>query len=175
MENPEQRPFAPGFLDRVHASRADLLRAALTIWRWGRQARPKPGLPLGSYELWAQWCRDPLLALGMRDPVDRISEIKAADPKRRALVAIFEQWWQAHGNVVIKAKDLDPEVIKLIDDRATVSPDGGLRYSRQYVTRFLAMNVSARVGGYGLTKVPSDQTSRPIAQYKLTHQPEKAP
>ena len=85
MENPEQRKFAPGFLDHVFAERANLLAAALTIWRWGRQTQPKPGKPIGSYEVWAQWCRDPLLALGMRDPVDRLAEIKAADPKRREL------------------------------------------------------------------------------------------
>src|SRR4029077_4462052 len=95
MENPEQRPFVPGFLERVFAERANLLAAALTIWRWGRQTQPKSGKPLGSYEVWAQWCRDPLLALGMRDPVDRIAEIKAADPKRRALIAVFDQWWTA--------------------------------------------------------------------------------
>ena len=46
----------------------------------------KPGKALGSFEVWAQWCRDPLLMLGARDPVDRIEEIKAADPRRRALI-----------------------------------------------------------------------------------------
>ena len=113
MENPEQRKFAPGFLDRVFAERANLLAAALTIWRWGRQTEPKPGKPLGSYEVWAQWCRDPLLALGIRDPVDRIAEIKAADPKRRELIAIFEQWWAAHGDAAAERPGTDHEVIKL--------------------------------------------------------------
>jgi putative DNA primase/helicase len=37
MENPEQRPFKPGFLDRIFASRTAILSACLTIWRWGRQ------------------------------------------------------------------------------------------------------------------------------------------
>src|SRR5262249_47624158 len=145
MENPEQRKYAPGFLDHVFAARADLLAAALTIWRRGRQSKPKPGKPLGSYEVWAQWCRDPLLALGLPDPVDRIAEIKAADPKRRALVAIFEQWWAAHGDLIIKAKDLADEVIKNIDDKATVRPDGSLQYSRQRVAGSLAAHVDTRV------------------------------
>src|SRR5262249_18147935 len=107
MEHPEQRPFQPGFLDRVFAERANLLAAALTIWRWGRQNGQKSGKSLGSYELWAQWCRDPLLALGMRDPVDRVAEIKAADPKRRAFIAIFDQWWASHEDLLLKAQDLD--------------------------------------------------------------------
>ena len=81
MEDPERRPFPPGFLDRVYAARGDLLSAALTIWRWGRQNQCQPGIPIGSYEVWAQWCRDPLVALGARDPMERIAEIKAADPE----------------------------------------------------------------------------------------------
>jgi|SRR5271166_1325880 len=36
-EDPKGRPFAPGFLDAIKARRLELLAAALTIWRWGRQ------------------------------------------------------------------------------------------------------------------------------------------
>jgi putative DNA primase/helicase len=169
MENPEQREFVPGFLDHIFVERANLLAAALTIWRWGRHSKPKPGKALGSYEVWAQWCRDPLLALGMRDPVDRITEIKAADPKRRALVANFHQWWAAHGDLMVKAKDLAGEVIKAIDDKATVSTDGNLQYSRQRVAGFLAGHINTRVGGYALTKVMLGPPSKEIAHYKLTH------
>jgi hypothetical protein len=56
MENPEERKFTPGFLDNVHAHRAELLTDALTIWRWGRQNPIDAGRPLGNYEIWAQWC-----------------------------------------------------------------------------------------------------------------------
>lgn len=109
----------------------------------------------------------------MRDPVDRIAEIKAADPRRRELVTIFDAWWAAHGNVVLKAKDLDPEVIKLIDGKSVVRADGSLQYSRQYLTRFLARNAGTRVGGYGLVKLPPDQSSRPVAHYNLIQQTEE--
>jgi hypothetical protein len=37
MEDPEQRPFAAGFLEQIESRRAELLAAALTFWRWGRQ------------------------------------------------------------------------------------------------------------------------------------------
>jgi hypothetical protein len=171
MEDPEQRKFAPGFLDHIFAERANLLSWALTIWRWGRQSRPKSGKPLGSYEVWAQWCRDPLLALDTRDPVDRIAEIKAADPKRRVLVAIFEAWWSAHGDLLMKATDLDHEVIRLIDVNATTR-DGVFHFSRQRVAGFLTLNEGTRVGGYALTKVP---LSKRVACYKLTHQTEEEP
>jgi hypothetical protein len=167
MENPEQRKFEPGFLEHVLASRPALLSDALTIWRWGRQTVLKPGMPLGHYEKWAQWCRDPLLALGMRDPVERIAEIKAADPSRRALVTFFETWWAAHGDSVVKATELDPAVIELIDTKAFRRSDDSLQYSRQRVARFLSRHAKARVGGYALIKLADDTTSRPIARYKL--------
>jgi hypothetical protein len=172
MENPEQRKFAPRFLDRIFAERANLLTAALTIWRWGRQIKPKSGKPLGSYEVWAQWCRDPLLALGLRDTVDRTDEIKKADPKRRALVAIFDQWEAAHGNLIVKAKDLADEVIKSIDDKATVRADGSLQYSRQRVAGFLTGHINTRVGGYVMSKVMLGPPSKEVAHYKLTYRPE---
>jgi putative DNA primase/helicase len=69
-EDPEGRPFAPGFLDAMSARRLKLQTAALTIWRWGRQndAALRRGRPLGSYETWCCWVRDPLVGLGLRGP-----------------------------------------------------------------------------------------------------------
>jgi hypothetical protein len=152
MEDPEQRPFRPGFLDRIFAERANLLAAALTVWRWGRQNRFRPGKPIGSYEVWAQWCRDPLLALGMRD---------------RALVAIFELWSTSHSDNYVKATELSVDVLKAIDTRAVVRSDGGLQYSRQRVASWLAAHVNTRVGGFALTTAGLGPPTKPIAHYKL--------
>jgi hypothetical protein len=104
----------------------------------------------------------------MRDPVDRIAEIKAADPKRRVLAAIFDLWWATHGDIIIKANDLAVEVIKAIDDKSTVRADGSLQFSRQRVAGFLAGYVNTRVGGYALTKVMLGPPSKEVAHYKLT-------
>jgi hypothetical protein len=164
MEDPELRKFAPGFLDDVLAARPRLLTAALTIWRWGRQANPPPGKPLGSYELWAQWCRDPLLALGCRDPIDRIAEIKAADPRRRALVTLFEAWWAMHGDAVVKSANLADEVIALMP---TLGRKDGSTPSRQVVAGFLSKHAGTRLGGYSLEQIRDDSHTRPITHYKL--------
>jgi hypothetical protein len=140
MEDPEARKFEPGFLDRVLEARPALLSDALIIWRWGRQTVVARGKPLGSYETWGMWCRDPLLALGCRDPVDRITEIKAADPRRRALMDFFEVWNAVHRDSIVKGTDVAPEVIKYIDEKAGRKPDGNLDYSRHRVTKFLRDN-----------------------------------
>ena len=164
MEDPERRRFAAGFLDGVFSSRSGLLSDALTIWRWGRQRQLKPGRPLGSFERWAAWCRDPLIAFGARDSVDRVAEIKAADPRRRVLCAFFDAWWTAHGDAMLKATDLAPEVVELIDDGGHRT-DG--KVSRQRVARFLDRHSGTRVGGYTLEHIEDTTRTRPQNYYKL--------
>jgi hypothetical protein len=178
VEDPEKRKFAPGFLDRVLEARADLLSDALTIWRWGRQTVLKDGTPLGSFELWAKWCRDPLLMLGTRDPVDRITEIKEADPRRRALIAVFDTWWAAHGDTLTKSADLDPVVVECIYDIMETpvrkSEDGTPKYSRQKISRFCEANASSRLGGYCLDQVRDETRTRAVTYYRLRREAKPA-
>ncbi len=88
----------------IRAKRSELLGAALTIWRWGRRNRLKHGRPLGSFEQWARWCRDPLLALGCADPVQRISEIKRDDPRLAQVVDFFTACHELYGERAMKDK-----------------------------------------------------------------------
>jgi hypothetical protein len=79
MEDPERRKFSGDILDKVTRQRPELLAALLTIWRYGRVADGlKQGIALGSYERWCAWVRDPLLALGCRDPVERMRRLRPA-------------------------------------------------------------------------------------------------
>jgi hypothetical protein len=169
-ENPELRPFKPGFLDTVHRERATLLGHALTIWRWGRQnpGALTPGKPLGSYETWAQWCRDPLIALGVCDPVDRLISIKAADPKRKRIQAVFDAWWQAHKDALLPVKDMAQSVLQTIDEKAGTNRDGEFKWNRQYVARWLQNHINTRVGGYVLTSTAIGTGNRPNIHYRLT-------
>jgi hypothetical protein len=168
MENPEERKFRPGFLDDILATRAELLTDTLTIWRWGRQnpGALNAGKALGSYELWCEWVRDPLLTLGMHDPVERIAEIKASDPRRRELVELFDTWWEAHEDQQIKVAQLALEVIQHIDTAAT-QKDGKNQFNRQKVARFLAQRADTRIGGYHLEREEGGKASKPVALYKL--------
>ena len=146
MEDPEQRKFAPGFLDRVFAARADLLSAALTIWRWGRQTQSKAGNP-------ARQLRG--LGAMVPRPAARPRNARPGGPHRRDQGSRSEAARAGRHlrpmvgpprRHVIKAKDLDQEVIKLIDDKATVKADGELQYSRQRVARFLTVSEGTLVG-----------------------------
>lgn len=144
-EDPESRAFRPGFLEQIQQRRPELLSALLTIWRWGRQtgdALPR-GKPLGSFEVWARWCRDPLVALGCRDPVERIEFIKARDPRRQRVLDLFNTWSEHHGDTPVKASQLAEPVRKRAD------PQGR---GRHYVVTLLGTLAGTHAGGFVLTR-----------------------
>lgn len=147
-EDPEARDFAPGLLDTIERRRAELLGAALTIWRFGRQNRGsmRRGRPLGSFEEWCEWVRDPLLTLGCRDPVEQVEVVKAHDPHRRRIAEIFAAWSRCHGNSPIRAADLADDIRQVID------PQGR---GRQYVAAALDKLSDTRAAGFVLTRQES--------------------
>lgn len=147
-EDPEKRPFPPGFIESIERRRAELLGASLTIWRYGRQnaAELIRGIPLGSYETWCEWVRDPLLTLGCSDPVKRIEEVKARDPHRQQIAELFRTWAACHGVTPVKATNLADEVKRIID------PQGR---GRQYIAARLGNLIDTRAAGFALTCQPA--------------------
>lgn len=145
MEDPEARPFRGNVLKDALEQRAELLGAALTIWRWGRMSSADiaPGRALGSFNTWAAWVRDPLLALGCADPVSRISDAKADDPERRHIAEIFQIWWERHHDLPVFIRDLHEEVLAVIDP---------VRGTRQSITARIAKLVGTRAAGFVLTR-----------------------
>jgi hypothetical protein len=144
-EDPESRPFPAGFLDDIEQRRGELLAAALTVWRWGRHNATalQRGKPLGSFETWAQWCRDPLLALGCGDPVERIEALKAQDPKRQRIAELFSTWWERHGGDPVKISQLAEPVKAIADSQGR---------GRQYVATFIAGLAGTYAAGFVLTR-----------------------
>jgi hypothetical protein len=142
-ENTESRRLPRGILAAAPGQRAELLSDVLTIWRWGRQnGRTRPsGRPLAGFETWAEWCRDPLLALGCPDPLTRMDETKAADPNRTRITETYNAWWMAHADAVLRASELHDDVIAQLDP---------LKKGRQFIAGQVAKLVGARVGGFVL-------------------------
>jgi hypothetical protein len=159
-EDPEQREFAPGFLENIERRRADLLAAGLTILRWGRQnvSSIKRGRALGSFEDWSMWVRDPLVALGCRDPVDRLNEIKARDPERQRVISLFAAWHEAHGDSWLKVSDLKETVRQIADPN---------NRGRQYLSRQIGTLAGTRVGGFVLERLASSGKRKEGAEYRL--------
>jgi hypothetical protein len=150
IEEADSRPFKGDLLAEVKDRREELLIAALTIWRWGRQSKPDAGLPIGSFGQWSRWVRDPLLALGCKDPALRIREAKQIDASKEATRAVFELWWARHPSKdnpsspyktePVSAADLDFEVKELLrGDRKGIS-------TRFYSTRLTSMTGTYAAG-----------------------------
>jgi hypothetical protein len=144
-EDPEGRQFAPGFLDAIKSHRVELLTAALTIWRWGRltDSTLTRGRPLGSFETWSRWVRDPLLTLGCADPVQGIARSKTRDPERARVAAIFVEWWTRHADRPMPVAKLDPRVATLIDPQSR---------GRQFLAAAVVALVGVRAAGFVLTR-----------------------
>lgn len=149
LEDPEQRPFKGDLVADILAQRGDLLRAALTIWRWGRQNEKDltKGRPLGSYSQWCQWVRDPLLTLGCRDPADKVASTKANDPRRRAIVEIFNTWWAVHGDNPTTVTELHETVKKAADPEER---------GRQYLAAQIRKLEGTRAAGFVLVRNATD-------------------
>jgi hypothetical protein len=162
-EDPESRPFAAGFLDNIMGDRAELLAAVLTIWRWGRQsyAELDRGKPLGSFETWAEWSRDPLLTLGCCDPVERIELLKSKDHRRQRVAELFTTWWAHHASSPIAVNDLDYRV------KAIADPQGR---GRQYLAVVIGGLAGTRAAGFVLSRQPSAGRWT-AATYALTQVP----
>jgi hypothetical protein len=143
-EDPEARPFTTNIRAEVTNRRKELLAALLTIWRWGRIGTDiKPGLPLGSFEQWGHWVRDPLVALGCQDPVARVSEAKERDGRRQTFADLFAIWWDKHGDRPVAVRDIHEDVREVLD------PQGR---GRQYVTARVEGLAGTRMAGFIFTR-----------------------
>jgi putative DNA primase/helicase len=161
-EDPELRPFAAGFLDTISSRRAELLALVLTIWRWGRQNADEldRGRPLGSFEQWAEWCRDPLLTLGCLDPVERIETLKSNDPRRQRIGELFNTWWTHHRSEPVAANNLAPHVKAILDPQSR---------GRQYLAAAVMSYAGTRAAGFVLSRQkPAGKWA--AATYALTNE-----
>ena len=161
MEDPESRDLDDEDLkDEIRDRRGELLAHMLTIWRYGRRTKLKRGLPLGSFNQWAKWCRDPLLALGCKDPVQRIEEMKAQDPHRQGLNAIFTEWYGRHGSDEVTAWELSDAVkALLIEDKD--------KRTRQAIAAAVNKLAKARIAGYVLTCIKPKYDKWEPTKFKL--------
>ncbi len=164
-EDPEARSFATDIRTEVTERRTELLSALLTIWRWGRIAGDiKPGRPLGSFEQWCRWVRDPLVSLGCQDPADRVDEAKERDVRRQMVADLFAIWWAKHRDEPVAVRRLHEDVKQAAD------PQGR---GRQHLVSQLEKLAGIRMAGFVLTRqAPAGKWGVATYALKPTSQPE---
>lgn len=95
-ETPAARDFRKQPVTEVRANRGRFVSLALTVVRaWITANRPKTECKtIASYADWSDYCRQPLLWLGLPDPATCIFAAMNDDPDREVL-GEFMQAWQA--------------------------------------------------------------------------------
>ncbi|MHB8799808.1 MAG: hypothetical protein ACYDBY_15210 [Thermoanaerobaculia bacterium] len=97
VEHPEEREFDVNLYEEVPRRRPELVAAGLTILKAYHVAgRPPQGRPAwGGFDDWCRWVRDPLVWLGMADPVEGRKHVEANDPVHQKLVGLLSTWHEA--------------------------------------------------------------------------------
>jgi len=106
-ERPDHRKFDVDLKDVFLDRRVELVAAGLTVIRAYLHGREPASVfrPWGRFERWSQFCREPLMWLGLTDPCDSYSAIEADDPDRQDHVQMLAAWVGAFGDRAVTARE----------------------------------------------------------------------
>ena len=107
MERPETRKFDFDIKERAVAERDNIIFHCMIIFKaYGTTATKINTTPLGSFEKWSRLIRDPLVWLGLPNPVDSQKNIRATDPTLHAQQALLETLKKHFGEGKFKTRDI---------------------------------------------------------------------
>jgi hypothetical protein len=136
---------------------ADVL---LIVESWMAAGSPKANLtPIASYKgRWTDYCRQPLVWLGLDDPAVGLVAQLRSDPDTAALGGFLQAWHAQHGSkpVTLRAlmADAETDLQEAIEDLPSVG-DGNLISQRSRMGRYLNRNAGRPVSGLKLEKAAS--------------------
>jgi putative DNA primase/helicase len=140
VERPETREFRFDPIARVMRDRGRYIAAVLTIIRAYRVVGGRAELaPFQGFNEWSRYVREPLVWLGLPDPVDSMTEVRDSDPRRRQLHGLVTAWEAAFGDERVTAAD----VVAAVKDSTT----GGEPSSEAVELRDALLVVAGEKGG----------------------------
>ena len=107
-EVPAARSFKrPDLVSDVLRERGRYISDALTIVRaWIAADRPKSECKsFAGFGEWSDLCRQPLLWLGLADPIASVFDAMAEDPDRETLSRFLDEWFSVFGKVPAMVRD----------------------------------------------------------------------
>lgn len=117
-EAPQFRHFDFDPCERVLKDRGSYVAAALMIARayFNHNQRIPHIAPLANYGEWSRFVREPLIWLGMADPVSSMENLVNADPKYERNHGFVSFWYEVLGtantfkvrDIIARAKEYDP-------------------------------------------------------------------
>lgn len=103
-DRPAERTFEFDPIRQADELRSELVNALLTIMSAYVACQDRVSVrPFGSFSEWSRLVREPLVWLGMPDPVDSLRVLEAADPERLQLQAMLRAVHDAFGMNEFKA------------------------------------------------------------------------
>lgn len=172
VEHAGERKFSFDPLERASAERDAILSDILTILRWGTQNRGRmmQGRPMGGFEEWTTWVRDPLLTLGCPDLVARVREVQEQDTNRVAAADFMSAFYASHQLNQVKFENLANVVRNALSpSRGPTSPLVGLT-DQQFLQRLRHLD-GTRAGGWVFTRNVDPFKARPTYTYSV-HRPD---
>lgn len=164
MERPEEREFKRDLVEWMGAHRRDMIQAALTIVKaYLAAGKPSTGLkPVGSFERWCAWVRDPLVWLGAGNAWETNKRIRGADPVMQHLRSFMTLWSQLFGEKKLTTSQIvlesNPRSSLMVDDMeqeraefrgllVAMSGDGKDAINTKKLSNFLRKNSDRVLGG----------------------------
>jgi putative DNA primase/helicase len=122
VERPEKRKFEGESIKKMfRRRRGELVAALLTVLRAARLAQAEIArlqlAPLGGFEEWCEWVRDPLVWLGRADPIKSTEESYAHNIDNEEMRAVVYAWRNDIGQ---KAELRAQQVIDQADKKGVV-------------------------------------------------------
>ena len=176
-EIPASRTFKnPNLLQQVRERREHYVSCALTIISaWIHSGKPHTDCPnLNSFEKWSEWCRQPLLWLGLPDPVKKVFTAMNDDPERVQVGRVFDGIRREFETVPFSVKDLSERAARSVDSELLREPledigcfDGCI-VNRNRLGWWLKKKVGWSVNGIRLNLVSIDaHTKQPKYQLSI--------
>ena len=123
-EIPATRNFKhPDLLGYISKNRVKYISAALTIIQaWIAAGKPKTQCKtLASYQEWSDYCRQPLLWLGLPDPAEKMFKAMSEDPERDQLGLVLHVWHGQFGTTPMRVRDISIVLDKTVDGSMAIN------------------------------------------------------
>lgn len=163
-ESPVSRVYQrPNLESEVRKNRGAFVSAALTIIKaWHQAGKPITQVkPIASYSEWALRCRQPLLWLGLPDPVSRLYEQIDHDPDKELLGRILAEWIDLFGERGMLIRDVVRKVLDgshLYEAFAEIADDKG-SINRNRLGWWIKKHAGQIVNGLKLERVISNRSA----------------
>jgi hypothetical protein len=174
-ETPAARNYKADPLNQVlKPNRGKYLADALTIIRaWIKAGKPASNArPLNGFGQWSEWCREPLLWLGLPDPCEGMFTQMADDPDRETLGQLLHVWNTCFGRdpVMVRALIARANDVKDLNDvLLEIAGSKGDLIDRARLGKWLKSHAGKIVDGMRIVKDETDH--RNAAKWKLTNLP----